>query len=396
MARIVCTWELGAHLGHITRFAGLAEALHQQGHQLDFIFRELHGVNTIFGATPPHRFFQAPLARNNVASSRNPLSYSEILLCNGYFDSDSLRYLIKAWKALFDLIQPDLLLCDYSPTALLASRDMGIPQVELGTGFFVHPPVSPMPCMISGGRIPLAQRQQTDQQLVDNINRALATENISPLKQVCDIFSGAHQWLASYPELDHCPDRNKGDYVGILTNPNTGAPPQWSQQNSTRLFAYLKPTYPALPEFLATLAQSHIEARLYIPNIPKALVAQYQSKHLHFSDRPYDMDSALAGCDIAVCHGSHNTVAHALLRGKPLLLIPEYIEQLDLAKCAQRYGYGICTDPKGQGPLIKKALHRLITNPDYQQNCQGFASRYRHRDIRQCIERVAERCIALL
>ena len=44
MAHIVLCWELGGHLGHLSRLSALADGLHRQGHRVDFIAKELQHV----------------------------------------------------------------------------------------------------------------------------------------------------------------------------------------------------------------------------------------------------------------------------------------------------------------------------------------------------------------
>ena len=456
MARIVCTWELGAHLGHLSRFPSLANVLHQHGHDLDFIFRELDSANNIFGNNPPYRFFQAPFFTHKVSTSRNPLTYSEILQCNGYSNSDSLLYLIKAWKTLFELIKPDLILHDYSPTALLAGREMDIPHVQLGTGFFIQPFESPMPCITSGQTISLEQRQQADNQVLEVINKTLSIENMSPIAHIYEIFSNAQQWLTTYPELDIFPNRkkpnrktlnkNKEQYVGILTAMGMGTPPNWQSTNTsnnqagnsqasnrqtnnkhsnkhtsnrankqthnngnkttahkdnyltnkTRIFVYLKASYQQLPAFLETLTHFNVDARLYIPNVPQELIEKYQCPHIQFSHAPYDIDAMLKSCDLTVCHAGHNTVACSLLAAKPLLLIPQYTEQLEITKKVIEHGYGASISANSDANLIHKALQSLIQNKQYQNNCQTFANRHSDMDAHSSLEYIAEQCLQLL
>ncbi|MGH1485285.1 MAG: glycosyltransferase [Cellvibrionaceae bacterium] len=396
MARIVCTWELGGNLGHLSRLAGLAGELHQRGHEVIFIFRELHLAQKVFGTHTPYQFFQAPLHHQQTSTSRNPLTFSEILLCNGYADEQTLSYLIKAWKSLLEMISPDLIIYDYSPTALLASQTFNIPKIELGTGFFIHPDESPMPCFSTTQQISKEQRLKSDITVLNTINHALSREGLTPIEKIFDIFKNVRQLLTTYSELDCYKNREGAEYVGALTNKSTGIPATW-KTDSPRIFAYLKPSYKKLPALLDALACTKAEIKIYIPNISEELLKKYQSKNIEFSTLPYSIDEAINGCSISICHAGHDTIVHSLLGGKPLLLIPQYIEQLEVAKKVSAIGCGLLANnnTENKDSLLEK-LQTLLEKKSFQENANQFANDYKDMSIEKCINHVSNICAQLL
>ena len=82
------------------------------------------------------------------------VTYADLLLNIGFGDGEAFTVHLHAWRNLFELVQPDLLVCDHSPTALLAARtltsaygtltpalsqgerEMRFPVATVGTGFF--------------------------------------------------------------------------------------------------------------------------------------------------------------------------------------------------------------------------------------------------------------------
>lgn len=40
MGNVVCCWELGGYLGHISRFLPIVNALEEKGHHVDYILRD--------------------------------------------------------------------------------------------------------------------------------------------------------------------------------------------------------------------------------------------------------------------------------------------------------------------------------------------------------------------
>ena len=141
MPRVAFAWELGGEFGHAMSCAGLARSLHARGHRIAFMFRELRQLAYI-PETSAYDLFQAPVFPRE-GGGRLPSSLAEILLGCGYADRAWLAGALAEWMRLLRDWKPDLLVCDYAPTALLAARALGIKRVSLGIPFAVPPPVSP-------------------------------------------------------------------------------------------------------------------------------------------------------------------------------------------------------------------------------------------------------------
>src|SRR5471032_621470 len=134
MSRILFSWELGGNLGHITSLVMLARALRARGHEVAFALKHLRGAA---GLLKQHgfAFFQAPVVQARAADlPRDPASYAEIMLLHGFGDAEGLIAATLAWRNLFGLLRPDLIVFDHSPSALFAARGLGLPRVRFGMG----------------------------------------------------------------------------------------------------------------------------------------------------------------------------------------------------------------------------------------------------------------------
>ncbi len=60
MGNVVCCWELGGFLGHISRFIPLANALEKKGHHVDFILRDLSRAHLLI-KNKHVNIYQAPV-----------------------------------------------------------------------------------------------------------------------------------------------------------------------------------------------------------------------------------------------------------------------------------------------------------------------------------------------
>src|SRR5438445_13046775 len=132
MSRILYAWELGTGYGHLGSVLPLAVRLRARGHEVVFARRDL---------TPPERFLgrrgfallQAPVWLSERRGLDLPVSYAEMLANFGFLDRAGLTGMVKAWRQLYALVQPDLLVIDHAPTALLAVRGTGSPLVVIAT-----------------------------------------------------------------------------------------------------------------------------------------------------------------------------------------------------------------------------------------------------------------------
>src|SRR5688500_4148992 len=116
MATVLLTWELGGGMGHLARLRPIALALSRLGHRVIGAFGELSNVTTVF-AEVPAEFVQAPAKRHRGdAGGRAPQNHAQLLEQSAFGDAAELRALVAAWRTLFGLVQPDLLVCDHSPT----------------------------------------------------------------------------------------------------------------------------------------------------------------------------------------------------------------------------------------------------------------------------------------
>ena len=393
MAHIVMCWELGADLGHVARMKPLAEALHGHGHQVSFILRECLPAEKLLDPVR-FRWFQAPYQTEAVPEPLLPTrSMAEVMHNTGFHASRNLSGRIRAWRALFTLLEPDLLVFDHSPTALLAARGLKIPRVILGTGFGIPPAVSPFPAFDEKDLGP--DLAGSEARITRTVNEALKGMDETPIAQLADIYTAEAKVFFTLRELDHYPARDAGDYWGP-TRQDAGIPTAWPRGTGRRVFAYLKP-FETLPALLKTLQESGHSTLIYLSKGAEAARRQFQgATNLAFSDRPVDLDSAIAKADLVVCHSGHGTISAALLKGKPLLLLPLNIEQRMLSARVMQAGAGLAAPalaPEG----MREKFQRLLAEPAFTGAARAFAERYATLEVETIPERfatLAERLIA--
>lgn len=375
MAKILFTWEIGEGSGHIAPYINLIKLLEQQGHTVFFALKNLGNASGLLKDTRTI-YLQAPTLLSPLGDLLKPIdSYPKILHNSGYSRVPQITSLIKAWQNLFKLVDPDLLILDYSPTAMLASLELPIKRLQIGTGFYVPTDTCPITGLetLQGNPQDIDKLIAFENGLLTKINTALTSLDMQPIKKIADIQRADQNMLLSFQELDHYPSRPDASYLGVFKAP-AGLKPEWPDQPGPRVFMYLKP-FPTLQAFLQILNEKKLPTLIYPDGISDRIKRQFTSETLRFVDKPLDMKTIGETATVAVCNGNHGTSAELLLSGIPILLVPLQAEQNITARNIERMGAGLSA-PKKHPASMGKKLDALINDPRYRQAAQAFAQRY--------------------
>lgn len=394
MARFAFIWELGGAYGHLGRMIPVARELQQRGHEVVFIIRELIEAERLLG---PHGFkwYQAPLWVGRVMNLPDPLNHAELLMAFGFLDPPALLSISRAWRNLLGLLAPDALVFDYSPTAVLAARGLGLPQLNLANGFQVPPAGRPLPPLRWWQKAPPARLLDSEQQVVHVANQVLYELGGPPVEGMLDILSGSADVFASLPELDHYPDRKGGDFVGPIFALGRGEDVHWPAKGSLRVFAYLKPNYGGLDALLTVLRQLDASVLVHIPGVSRRTIEKFASDSLQISRQPLDIEQVRQSCDVAVLHAGLSTVAAVLLAGKPVLLFPQQLEQTMFARSVEALGVAVAI-PEAAAGQFQRLVKRALADEGMKDKARQFADKYRGYDQADAIRGVADRCEAML
>ncbi|OIN92253.1 MAG: hypothetical protein AUJ20_08380 [Comamonadaceae bacterium CG1_02_60_18] len=339
MARVLCVWELGTRLGHLSHLRLPIEVALAQGHQVFLAARELAGVPEVLAGLPV-TLLQAPFMQGVVSQDQSAYaSYTHLLAKQCFGGPADLIAYLRAWRSLFDLVQPDLVLFVHSPTALVTAHAYPFKKVLLGSGFEI-PPVSVDGTGGAAGALPfapfpttrltvdnVARLKRDDAQLLALINSALCQLGLPGLPSLDAIYTQADaKWLSTWPALDHFGARNAEHYLGLAPLPGCAAP-VWPAVEAPRVFGYLL-NFPSLPQLLRDLQAANLSALLYVRGLPAALRQTFSGQNMRFADDLVDLAQVAQQCAWVLHHGNHSTMATFMLAGVPQLIIPCHQEQL--------------------------------------------------------------------
>jgi len=378
MANIVYAWELGGGFGHTHAFLALARRLREAGHEVVFILRDLlHAEREL--NSQGFRTLQAPLWQAKLLGLPDPTtSLSEILLHYGFFAEEHLSALVRAWLELYHWAKADLVVGDYAPTAMLAARIAGLTAATFGTGFCRPPALEPLPNLRDWIPIHPERLRQADRRVLDTSNQVLSHLRSPQIHTVTEIFAMHEDFLCTYAELDHYPERSDGHYWGSLYNLVQGESVAWPERREYRIFCYLKPGFPRLQEFLDGLGKlGKHEVIMFCPGLARHLVEKYSTAEIRIFTHPIKLGGLIKRCDLGICLAGHGTISAMLHAGIPLLLLPTNLEQYLTSRRIAQMGAGILIADHDGLLEYPEVIAHLLANPDYRQAADNFSRKYR-------------------
>lgn len=369
--RILVLWELGANYGHIVKMATIARPLSRAA-EIVIAARDPVAMRQ-FAPDLDARLLAAPCAppaRPGLAGDRGR-SYADMMRHCGWHDAETLAALLGSWRALFDLVAPDMIVGQAAPTGLLAARGGPWSTVLLGSGFDAPPRCAPMPPFRwwePGAGASLAAREA---QVVRSANAALDRLRLPRIEAFRDVLDTDIVLLAAFEALDQYRPRLRWEpdhppYQGHLYAPSTGAALQWRERACRRILAYLRPGKAGFPQASAVLAAAprDWDVILASPGIPRQLAARLAAAGVRVVDGPVRLDALLPRCDLGISHGSNGMAAAFLAAGVPQIALPSQLEQVMCARVLsdQTLGVGLIG---GHSPGdLRAAIERALDDDD--------------------------------
>jgi len=287
-----------------------------------------------------------------------------------------------------------LIVFDHSPTALLAARGFAARRVLIGSGFCAPPDLTPLPNLRSWAPKDPQQLVRDEETVLARINRLMRVRELPALQRIGQLYSDVDEnFLLTLRELDHYPQRSGAVYWGSWPAPG-GQPPRWPSGSGKRIFAYLK-NVPALAKLLEHLAQLKHPTIVCGDGINPELQKRLACPTLCFEARPLDLKQVGEECDLAISNAGHNTSVALLLRGKPLLLLPIFLEQGICARAVSKLGMGMDISCKNAAQAIA-GINVMLSSSRFGEAARQFAARYADFDPQRQVEKMRTRLEELL
>jgi len=373
MSRIFVSWELGANFGHLTRLMPIAVQLRQLGHELFFAVRDT-GVAAALLEQQGFPFTQAPFWHGRACLSAPPVNYAELLIAEGYCQQDGLSGMLRSWLSLFRLFQPDVVVADYSPTALLAARIAKIPAVCIDNGFGLPPDITPLPSIRSWESITGQRLQHAEETVLRSINSACHAFGGPALERLVDLFDTEGTVLTTFAELDHYGRRNETEYAGPIFSNAGGQAVQWQGTHRRKILAYLRPSVPGIGNLLKALAELDAEVICVAPGLKR--LNRAIANRLRVYVNPVRLDNIISSADLVVSYAGSGMACCALLAGVPLLLVPQNVEQYMFSCRVDELEAGLVMGTNRNEADFRGSLQQLLDENRFRWAAKAFAAKH--------------------
>ncbi len=378
MANVLIAWELGGGLHHLMRARALAGAFTARGHKVYVALRDL-ALHQLTSWPEGTRVLQAPHAAT-VRLVDRPSTYADILYMNGWHDAGALSGLVAGWSALFELIEPAVVVVDHAPTAALVARLGEVPLVRMGMGFFAPPALRPLPSFrLADGATP--ERQQAVEDAVLAAIHAVSIACGVRYASVADALEPGLDLLTCWPELDHYAGlrpAGSGRFVGPEHIRTPATPVKWPAGGATRVLAYLNDGCPAFESLLQALGQADANTVAYVGGGRARSVSSMAGGKLVQRQSLFDPGPTLAHCDVLVCHAANGLAGTALAAGKPVLMWPMTAEQQLFAHRVEQAGVGLTLPHAPTAACINGQLRTALDPKGMAARTRTLAASHAH------------------
>ena len=380
--RVLLAAEFDRGGATLTRLLPLASALAERGHEVTLVAPG--------GAAPS---IEAP--RWTVAPPPGfvALSYADVLMHGGYAAPDALRDLMTGWRRVLEQAEPDLLVADFAPTAMLAARVAGVAMAAVGDGFSLPPLTAPLPDMRPWAGVSAEAIESVEGRVLAVVNARLAAARGRPLRWLRGLFEGVPSFLCAFPELDHYVGRAADGFYGAVFPASDGAAAVWPVGEGERVYVDLDPRHPALPGVVEALGRLGLPALVQGRGMTARQADGLERGLVQVTSA--GLESVLGGCDLVVCQGME-VVAPCLLAGKPVLMAPVFVEEMMVLHRVATQGLGHGVEPGVDVAVMEAALRRLVDDRACRLRAVGFSRAYQGYHPVIAVDAVADEIDGLL
>jgi hypothetical protein len=370
-------------MGHIQRLLTVATELAAREFHIVFALRRLENSEAITRVLPSAKMLPAPVYRVDSAARKRPLAYdyADVLHRCGYDAIENLGPMVSQWRELFRLFDPALVVCDHSPTVVLAAAER-IPVVHIGSGFATPPAGRSFLGLSPSSAVGAKEREAQVLQAIQEVHQRFDTPRVN---RVCDLLGLAENVTCCLPELD--------PYKSVRLEPASGPihklPAPQAVSEPEFVFGYLNGDDPHTARIVESLVMAGVPSGVYVRQCPPEWEQLVAGIVVTLYTAPQKMPEALANASAVVHHGGLSTTETALVLGRPQFLFPRNLEQLLTANAVEKLGCGVNLATHGNpGDAIRRALARGT----YQKASAQVAARIAARPAVNVVAQVVASC----
>ncbi len=389
LANVLMGWEMGAGLGHVVPLLAVARRLREHGHNPIIALRDVvtpaaHLRKDGFTA------IQAPVWRPPAEPALRlgqVASFADVLVSTGFGNLDKIHAVLSAWDRLIDLVEPKLVVAEYSVGLGIAARGRA-PVVAMGTGFSMPPShLETFPVLRPKVKPLIRQRD-----LLSHINAVQRERGAPPLPRLPAIFDAEGQFVYVLPLIDPYGNRRTQPADGPMEPLPDPVPPAKEHHG----FVYMGMEHPDHGTLLDGLSKAGLPATVYLRGAQPEYLRTLERPGLHLLDAPMPFSDILPKCTLVVHYGALGTAAACLGMGRPQVVLPRYLERSLLAEALVGNGVGISVPKDSSADDMAAVLRGAAENGELAAKAQAIAADIKQAPDTDVLSRIVERCLSLI
>jgi len=401
--RILCGWEFGAGLGHVTRLKPIVTALRDGGAEIVVALQDLDRASAFLDpetgkALPGFIVVGGPrweMPRNPEARKIPTHSFADVLNLIGYGNTAALAARVEAWSGLINAYKPDLVLGDFCPTLRLAARGR-VPMMMVGNGYTIPPAGRALPPIRPWQSKLEAFSVDHEEKILAAINTVLSRRGEPALEFLADALSGDQTCVFSVPLVDPYAAYRAAPQLPPFNLPTGMRPlPQVERENAS-VFFYMPGRQPELRKTIAGVSQAGVSCEAYISDLGRREAEALSSPRFKIHRAPQPFETVLPRARLIVHHGGLSTAVAATQAGTPQLIVPWNLEHLVTARGVETLGAAVVVEGDWTPKRIADAVRKMVRDKPLAIRAAKAVEKVRLGDPTEALKHVVARCGALI
>lgn len=396
--RVLFGWEFGAGLGHLTRFRPIGDRLVEAGAEVVLVLQDVDRATMFLDPVtgrprPGYRLLQAPrwnIPRDPRIRKIPTHSFADVMRLIGFAERAALAPRLTAWEGILDLVRPDVVVGDFSPTLNLAARDRA-PRVVIGNGYTIPPGGRPMPPIRPWQEALEKFSTDHEAELLTVANAALRARGAAPIEHLADALNGDDTFVFTLPLVDPYARFRDTPTFAPFNMPRDIRPRPWEERRPDGVFLYLPGSHSKVLVALEAVQAAGAAAEAYVADWPLDQVRRFTAPGLMMHAQPQDFATVMPAARLVIHHGGLSTAVAALQSGTPQLIVPWNLEHLVTARAIEAAGAAAVAPLDGlDATRLARGIRRILDDPSRTTRAEAAAAKLDMGDPEAGIAAVAE------
>jgi len=364
MRSVLFAWELGSGLGHVLRIKHLAARLAPHGVRLVGAIRDLATAHLL--AEDGVEVLQSPIWPGSLVDGSgfvgSSATYGDRLAAAGLADTRVLTAITAAWDRTLALVNPDLVVADYAPAAMLASRGR-LPLAVVGNGFTVPPAEMQTFPLLHTVSPPL----RPEAEILGAVNTVLQARKVPMLDRLPQMLSCEICSVQTFPILDVYREQRVAPVDGPIL-----PIPEPRRHDARAIFAYVADRHTLRRDVFDALIALGARLRVFGPGLTAKEAGELSNAGANVEARPLRLESELAVARLLIHFGGLGVASAALAAGVPQLVLGVDIEKELNGQALERTGVGRLVNVQDPAASVSASLIEELAE-DEQVSARALA-----------------------